>query len=343
MLESLPQVPDFLQIRDLPTTTLRGLIDASLRHRDRLAECHAGGNSCASLPKPLAGKIIANCFLEDSTRTRCSFEVAARRLGADVLNLSGVGSSTAKGETLADTARTLAAMGVDALVIRTSASGGARLAADAIEVPVINAGDGRHEHPTQAILDMAVLTRHLGALEGRTVVIVGDIANSRVARSDTHALNALGAMVRLVGPPTLVPSAYPLIAAVPSRITVHHDLDEALTGADAVIMLRLQLERAAGGATASDYRTQYQLSEPRLSRLCKNTLILHPGPMNRGTEITHTAADAAENSVILEQVEMGVAARMAVLEWAIRHQGGGYSQSSLGTPQSLERPPTPIR
>ncbi len=285
---------------------MQELVEATLRHR---ASMTAG-------PRPLGGKVIANCFLEDSTRTRCSFEVAAQRRGATTINLTASGSSTSKGESLADTSRTLAAMGVDAIVVRTAASGGAKLVADVVNCPVINAGDGRHEHPTQAILDTAVLSQWFGGIDrlaGKTVCIVGDIANSRVARSDTHALTTLGATVRLVGPPTLVPRVMASLSCQNGAVEVYHHFDPALEGADAVIMLRLQLERAAGGAIASDYRTHFGLTAARFADLPATTPILHPGPMNRGVEIDHSAADHASQSLITEQVGMGVAARMAVL------------------------------
>jgi len=313
-----PPKRDFLQIRGLSRDRLQELIEATLRHRALMsaAEDPEHNWDWTAAPRPLAGKIIANCFLEDSTRTRCSFEVAAQRLGATTINLTASGSSTSKGESLADTARTLAAMGVDAIVVRTAASGGAMLVADTVDCPVINAGDGRHEHPTQAILDMAVLSEWFGGIEqlvGKTVCIVGDIANSRVARSATHALTTLGADVRLVGPPTLVPPSLAHLTQRHGTVEVHHHLDAALDGADAIIMLRLQLERAAGGAVANDYRTHFGLTPHRFSNLPATTPILHPGPMNRGVEIDNTAADHATQSFVTEQVGMGVAARMAVL------------------------------
>ncbi len=313
-----PPARDFLQIQGLPKARLQELIAATLANRALMAAAQVpeGHWDWTSASRPLAGKIIANCFLEDSTRTRCSFEVAAQRLGATTINLSASGSSTSKGESLADTARTLAAMGVDAIVVRTAASGGAKLVADTVDCPVINAGDGRHEHPTQAILDTAVLAKWFGGVDhlaGKTVCIVGDIANSRVARSDTHALTMLGATVRLVGPATLVPRPMALLTGQTGLVEVYHHLDPALEGADAVIMLRLQLERAAGGAIANDYRTHFGLTSSRMTRLPTKTPILHPGPMNRGVEIDHSAADHCSQSMVTEQVGMGVAARMAVL------------------------------
>jgi aspartate carbamoyltransferase catalytic subunit len=262
----------------------------------------------------LQGRVIANLFFEDSTRTRCSFETAVHRLGGQVFNLTPSGSSMSKGESLVDTARNIECMGVTAIVMRCSVSGGARMVADGVTCPVINAGDGRHEHPTQALLDVSTLMEEFGSVEGRTVSIVGDITNSRVARSATHALSLLGASVRLVGPPTLVSKAFEHIAEGPGAVRVMTDLDDALDGSDAVMMLRVQLERAAGGAISSDYWTLYGLTPERMARLPSHVVVLHPGPMNRGIEIDDRVADDPMRSRILRQVTHGVAARMAVLE-----------------------------
>jgi aspartate carbamoyltransferase catalytic subunit len=263
----------------------------------------------------LRGRIIANLFFEDSTRTRSSFTIAARRLGAEVLDLSGVGSSITKGETLVDTARNIEAMGVSAIVVRCAASGGAKLVADAVQCPVINAGDGRHEHPTQGLLDLMTLQRRLGELEGRTVAIVGDISASRVARSAIHGLTALGADVLLVGPPALVPGTFRQIARGPGSIDISHDLDAVLGEVDAIMMLRVQFER--GSDVAGDFRGSYGLTTDRLARLRADVPILHPGPINRGLEMDAEAADDPVRSAVLQQVTNGVATRMAVLARAL--------------------------
>jgi aspartate carbamoyltransferase catalytic subunit len=259
----------------------------------------------------LAGKIIANLFLEDSTRTRGSFTVAAHRLGATTLDLSGPGSSLSKGETITDTARNIDAMGVDAIVIRCGASGAAAIIAPVVGCPVINAGDGRHEHPTQGLLDLLTLRRRLDELEGRVVAIVGDIAGSRVARSAIHGLTTMGADVQLIGPPTLVPRSFESIARGPGRAMVSHDLDAALPHVDAIMMLRVQFER--GSEVAGDYRESFGLTAARAARLPSHAVILHPGPINRGLEMDGDLADDPRRSVILDQVTLGVAVRMAVL------------------------------
>ncbi len=268
----------------------------------------------------LAGRVIANLFFEDSTRTRCSFTVAANRLGASTVDLTGSGSSLSKGETLLDTALNIEAMGVDAMVVRSARSGTPHLIADAVGCPVINAGDGRHEHPTQGLLDILTLRLRWGDLTGRTVVIVGDIANSRVARSNLHGLTTLGADVVLVGPPALVPVSFTKITAGPGRVSIDHDLDKTLTHADAVMMLRIQLERHdadSGGSIPPDYRLRYGLTIERAASLPQAALVMHPGPMNRGVEIDSEVADDLDRSVIMEQVTNGVAVRMAVLKRAI--------------------------
>jgi aspartate carbamoyltransferase catalytic subunit len=282
----------------------------------------ASGSAPPPSPPPLRGRIVGNLFFEDSTRTRCSFEIAAKRLGADVVNLGASGSSASKGETILDTARNIEAMGVDAIVVRTSISGGAALLARHLRVPVINAGDGRHEHPTQGLLDLLSLRRHFAALNGRcelagrTVAIVGDILHSRVARSATHGLVALGARVLLVGPPTLVGPDFTTLAqasAAGGSIEVGHDLDAVLGRLDAIMMLRVQLERDAGNAIAPDFRAQYGLTADRAARLPPHAAILHPGPVNRGVEIDDSVADDPRASRIMAQVTAGVATRMAVL------------------------------
>ena len=269
---------------------------------------------------PLRDKLVANIFFEDSTRTRCSFEIATKRLGGEVSNLGASGSSTSKGETLLDTAKNIEAMGVDAIVVRSAISGAALMLARALDVPIVNAGDGRHEHPTQGLLDLLTLRRHFQQsffsreFQGRTVAIVGDIVNSRVARSATHGLVALGARVVLVGPPTLVTTDFTQLAKGPGSIEVGHDLDGVLGRLDAIMMLRIQLERSAGGGVTPDYRALYGLTVARAEQLPKTCAILHPGPVNRGVEIDETIADDPRASRILAQVAAGVATRMAVLK-----------------------------
>ena len=297
---------DFLAIEGLVLSDLRGLLERA----ERLLPAAVGE---AAAEERLRGRVVANIFFEDSTRTRVSFEIAAKRLGASVVNLGASGSSASKGETLVDTARNIEAMGVDAIVVRTSISGGAALVADAVACPVINAGDGRHEHPTQALLDVLTLRLRFGELSGKRVAIVGDIANSRVARSTTHALVALGAHVVIVGPPALVPIGFDHLAIGAGSITISHDLDSIIPEIDAIMMLRVQMERAASTGIAPDYRSAYGLTEARRRRLRAGTAILHPGPVNRGVEIDDAVADDPTDSLILAQVSCGVAARMAVL------------------------------
>jgi aspartate carbamoyltransferase catalytic subunit len=264
----------------------------------------------------LRGRTIVNLFFEDSTRTRSSFELAGKWLSADVINVSAKGSSVSKGESLRDTVLTVAAMGVDALVIRHHASGAPAQASQWIDAHVLNAGDGTHEHPTQALLDAFTLRRHFRATEpdrstfdGKVVVIAGDVTHSRVARSNVLLLRTLGAEVVLVAPPTLMPSG---VDSWP--VATSSDFDEVLPEADAVMMLRVQRERMSGGyfPTPREYTVGYGLTRDRLSRLKPGAAICHPGPMNRGLEISADAADAA-NSLILDQVAAGVAVRMSVL------------------------------
>ena len=261
----------------------------------------------------LRGRTVINLFFEDSTRTRSSFEIAGKWLSADVINLSAKGSSTSKGESLRDTVLTVTAMGIDGLVMRHSASGAAQQVSEWIDVPVINAGDGMHEHPTQALLDAYTLTRRLGSLEGRHVAIVGDLTHSRVFRSNVKSLTKLGARVTVVAPPTLMPSGVGTWSAE-AGFETSYDLDAVLPTADAVMMLRVQRERMSGGyfPSAREYTVGYGLTRDRLRSLKEGTPILHPGPMNRGLEISADAADAVD-SVVLDQVSAGVAVRMAVL------------------------------
>lgn len=271
----------------------------------------------------LRHRLIANLFFEDSTRTRASFTVAAKRLGADVIDFGPAGSSRSKGESLLDTARNLRAMGIDAIVIRSSASGEPQQLAQRIDLPVINAGDGRHEHPTQGLLDLLTLRASLRTLNGAHIAIVGDLANSRVARSATHGLTTLGAHVHLIGPAALAPKTFERFGdGRAGSVSVERDFDAVLPEMDAVMMLRVQFERDAGGAIASidDYRAGYALTISRAKRMKGGAVILHPGPINRGLELDSAVADDPERSVILDQVTHGVAVRMAVLAEVIGHR-----------------------
>ncbi len=257
----------------------------------------------------LQGKVVALLFFEDSTRTRMSFELAASRLSADTLIFTSRGSSVSKGETTLDTVRNIEAMGVDLFVIRHGQSGSPHMVARNVRSSIINAGDGRHEHPTQALLDIYTIRRRLGQISGLKVAIVGDIAHSRVARSNILGLQKLGAEVIVVGPPTLVPSA---ITDMGCRIS--HSLDDILGEVDVINMLRIQFERFSGSLFPSlrEYHGLYGLDASRLARCRKDVLIMHPGPINRGVEITSQVADG-KNSCILGQVTNGLAIRMAVL------------------------------
>ena len=263
----------------------------------------------------LRGKSIVNLFFEDSTRTRISFEAAAKRLSADVINFSAKGSSVSKGESLKDTAQTLQAMGADAVVIRHGSSGAAKRLADSqwISASVINAGDGTHEHPTQALLDAFTIKSHLKPdapdLSGLRIVIVGDILHSRVARSNVLLLNKLGAKVTLVAPPTLLP-----VGVSEWPVEVSYNLDEVIQSCDVIMMLRIQLERMQDSyfPTEREYARRYGLNSSRLSSLKSSAIVMHPGPMNRGLEISAESADDVK-SVVIDQVKNGVSVRMAVL------------------------------
>ena len=263
----------------------------------------------------LRGKTVVNLFFEDSTRTRISFETAAKRLSADVINFSAKGSSVSKGESLKDTDQTLQAMGADAVVIRHGSSGAAKRLADSkwIQATVINAGDGTHEHPTQALLDAFTIKQHLrpteSDLSGVRVLIVGDILHSRVARSNVILLTKLGAKVTLIAPPTLLP-----VGVEQWPVELSYDLDSQISKCDVIMMLRIQQERMAYSffPTEREYSRRYGLNSNRLSRLSKSAIVMHPGPMNRGLEISAESADDLK-SVIIDQVKNGVAVRMAVL------------------------------
>jgi aspartate carbamoyltransferase catalytic subunit len=257
----------------------------------------------------MRGRTIVNMFMEPSTRTRMSFELAGKRLSADAVNISGSGSATQKGESLKDTALTLQAMAADMIVIRHRCSGSAKMLADLLDVPVINGGDGRHEHPTQALLDLYTIGRHRGQISGLTVGIVGDISHSRVARSNIIGLRAMGARVIVVAPPTLLPAQVASLG-----VEVSYDLDSVLGELDVIYVLRLQLERQGQGLLPSlrEYAARWCLNRERLSHAKPDVLVMHPGPMNRGVEIAADVADGPQ-AIIEEQVTSGVAIRMAVI------------------------------
>lgn len=298
-----------LSAQDLTRDDATAILDDADRFREALL-----GREVKKLPT-LRGRTVITMFYENSTRTRVSFEVAGKWMSADVINVSSSGSSVAKGESLRDTALTLRAAGADALIIRHPASGAAQqlaewTAEDGGGGPsVINAGDGTHEHPTQALLDALTIRQRLGSIEGRRVVIVGDVLHSRVARSNVSLLATLGAEVVLVAPPTLLP-----VGVSDWPVTVSHDLDAELPAADAVLMLRVQAERMNGAffPSAREYSVRYGLSEKRQAMLPGNAVVLHPGPMLRGMEIAFPVADSSQ-SAVLQQVSNGVHVRMAVL------------------------------
>jgi aspartate carbamoyltransferase catalytic subunit len=286
-----------------------------VRHVLRTAEGFesVSGRSIKKVPS-LRGRVVVNLFFEDSTRTRASFNLAASRLSADVLEMTGSGSSVSKGESLTDTARNIEAMGVDAIVCRHQLSGAAAQLARSVGVSVINAGDGQHEHPTQGLLDIYTIASRLGRrggydLSGLRVGIVGDVAHSRVARSNVFGLRKLGAEVVVIGPPTLAPRGFEAMGC-----EVAHDFDAVLPGLDVVNMLRVQHERMSGPAFPSvrEYVAGYGLTERRFARARRDVLVMHPGPLNRGVEIVSSIADG-ERSAILEQVGHGLSVRMAVL------------------------------
>ena len=282
----------------------------------------------------LRGRTVLNLFFEDSTRTRVSFEIAAKRLSADAINISKSGTSASKGETLVDTARNLMAMHPDVIVVRHGASGAPALIARHVSCAVVNAGDGKHEHPTQALLDCATIRRHKGAsdgsIDGLEVAIVGDIEHSRVARSAILALTRLGARVRLCAPATLLPPGIEELAGegAADRVVVHHRIEGAVEAADVVMMLRVQSERIGGAprfANTREYARYFGLSDAVLDRAHPDAIVMHPGPVNRGVEMMPEMADGPR-SVILEQVSRGVAIRMAVLYLL----GGGAPAESEG-------------
>ncbi|MGI8646934.1 MAG: aspartate carbamoyltransferase catalytic subunit [Mycobacteriales bacterium] len=326
-------VRHLLSATDLDRATVEGLLDAADQLKEGLF-----GRGVHKLPT-LRGRTIVTLFYESSTRTRASFEIAGKWLSADVVNVSVPGSSVAKGESLRDTALALGAMGTDCLVVRHPASGAAQRVAHWLDeaqgfeeaqglnetqrdtqtggTRVVNAGDGTHEHPTQALLDAATLRDQLGSLDGKRISIVGDVLHSRVARSNVELLTTLGARVHLVAPPTLLPTG-----VRNWQVSVGHDLDVALPETDAVMMLRVQTERMRGGffPSAREYAIMYGLSETRLALLPEHAVVLHPGPMLRGMEIASTVADSPR-TMVNEQVRNGVHVRMAVLCHLLASEG----------------------
>ena len=284
---------------------------------DTAAEMHDVQRREVKKLPALRGRTVVNLFFEDSTRTRSSFEIAGKWLSADVINVSAKGSSVSKGESLRDTALTIAAMGVDGMVIRHHASGAPHQVAQWVDAAIVNAGDGTHEHPTQALLDAYTMQQRLGDLAGKHVAIVGDLTHSRVVRSNLLLLKTLGAQVTLVAPPTLMPSGIADWAKA-DGFTLSEDFDAVLPTVDAVMMLRVQKERMTGGyfPTPREYTVHYGLTRDRLKLLPEHAVICHPGPMNRGLEIAADAADEARSS-ILDQVSAGVAVRMSVLYYLL--------------------------
>ncbi|TJZ84885.1 aspartate carbamoyltransferase catalytic subunit [Paracoccus hibiscisoli] len=277
----------------------------------------------------LAGMTQINMFFENSTRTQASFELAGKRLGADVMNMAVAQSSVKKGETLIDTALTLNAMQPDLLVVRHPHSGAVNLLAEKVNCAVINAGDGRHEHPTQALLDALTIRRAKGRLQRLTIAICGDIAHSRVARSNLILLGKMENRIRLIGPATLMPAG-----VADMGVELYEDMREGLRGADVVMMLRLQKERMDGGFIPSEreYFHRFGLDAEKLALAAPDAIVMHPGPMNRGVEIDGTLADDINRSVIQDQVEMGVAVRMAALDLLARNLRASRGRTAVGEP-----------
>jgi aspartate carbamoyltransferase catalytic subunit len=293
---------DLLSIEELTAEEISLVLDTAVSFKE------VSTRSVKKVPA-LKGKTVVLFFHEPSTRTRTSFELAAKRLSADLLTIQSASSSLVKGETLIDTVKTLESMTIDALVVRHSSSGVPQMLSGVMKASVINAGDGSHEHPTQALLDLYTIREHKGKIAGLTVTIVGDITHSRVARSNIYGLLKLGAKVRLCAPPTLIPTGVKKWG-----VEVFHDLDQALEGADVVYVLRLQMERQKNNLfpTIREYSMFYGVTSERMKRAKKDAIVMHPGPMNRGVEISSGVADGAQ-SVIDDQVTNGVAVRMAVL------------------------------
>ena len=301
---------------------MRGLLDIAsltreeieviLRRAKEYQTRQAAGERKSDL---LRGKMLVNLFFESSTRTRTSFEIAAKRLGADTISITAAGSSVSKGESLVDTLNTLVAMRPDAIVMRHSASGAPQFLARHLAIPIINAGDGQHEHPTQGLLDALTILDHRPDLKGLRVAIIGDIAHSRVARSNLHLLSKFGAHVILCGPPTLVPREMTRLAP---NVSITNDMSEAVRGADVIMMLRVQLERQFETPfPPGEYFRYYGLRQEHVNLAGPDVIVMHPGPINRGRELSSEVADS-QRSVILNQVENGVAVRMAVLEQVLQ-------------------------
>ncbi|AJE03614.1 aspartate carbamoyltransferase catalytic subunit [Geobacter pickeringii] len=300
---------DIIGLQGLTREEIQLLLDTA----DNMKEI--SGRDIKKVPT-LRGKTVVNLFFEASTRTRTSFEIAAKRLSADTINISASTSSVTKGETLSDTARNIQAMKPDIIVMRHAASGAHHYLAQRVSCSVINAGDGAHEHPSQGLLDMLTMRQKFGALDGLTVAIVGDITHSRVARSDIFGLTTMGASVRLAGPPTMMPPGIERLG----NVTVCTDMREAIAGADVVMMLRIQLERQGKTLlpTLREYARYYGLNPQNLKLAKPNAMVMHPGPINRGVELSSYVADG-DQSAILTQVENGVAVRMSMLY----HVSGG--------------------
>ncbi|HVB39783.1 MAG TPA: aspartate carbamoyltransferase catalytic subunit [Terriglobales bacterium] len=298
-LPDQPHAPHLLGIEPLPLSRIEAILDRAAEFQRQPP------------PRTLAGKRLLLLFYEASTRTRTSFEVAARRLGAETVSVTPGSSSIEKGESLLDTVYTLRAMAIDGIVVRHSSSGAPHLVAAHVDVPVINAGDGMHEHPTQALLDAFTIRRHRGTIAGLRVAIIGDVLHSRVARSNLLLLSRLGAEVRLCGPRTLLP---PEFAAYGARVRLGWDLEDALNGADVVMVLRIQMERMKESffPSEAEYVARYSVTPARMRAARPDAIVMHPGPMIRGVEISAEVADSPQ-SVIREQVENGVLIRMAVL------------------------------
>ncbi len=301
---------NLISIEDLSAEQLVGILDTA-------EQMHEIGERPIKKVPTLRGRTVCNLFLEDSTRTRISFDIAAKRLSADVINFSGKGSSVSKGESLKDTAFTLRAMGLDVVVIRSGSSGAPLQLSRQLDVPVLNAGDGWHQHPTQALLDLFTMRRHLGQLDGLTVTIVGDVLHSRVARSEVQALRLAGATVRLCAPPTLLPPEPETWG-----VEVVTDVDDALPDTDVLYLLRVQRERLhrAFFPSTREYSRLYGIGPERMAAMPEHAVVMHPGPMNRGVEISPDVADS-DRALIIDQVANGIAVRMACLYLLLAGEG----------------------
>jgi aspartate carbamoyltransferase catalytic subunit len=308
-----------LELSSLSADEIRFVLDTALSFKE------VSTRSVKKVPA-LRGRVVVNAFFEDSTRTRTSFQLAAQRLSADVIDFSERGSSVSKGETLVDTARNIEAMGVDVIVVRHSAAGAAHQLARTVSCSVVNAGDGAHEHPTQGLLDLYTIRERFGRIDGLNVAIVGDIGNSRVARSNVWGLTKLGAKVTLVGPPTLLPKAFGQLghSETGGGAGVSYNFDEVVEKMDVLYMLRVQNERIATSQfpTVREFTHMFGLTPDRFARCKKDVFVMHPGPMNRGVEISSEIADGPASG-ILAQVTNGLAVRMAVLYLVSQANGTG--------------------